>query len=139
MMRKIGLILLYAASIFTLIGGLGDQFINNYLDVHLNFLGNPVQSDLLRRSEKLSMLILHATGGGFMSTGLAMLALTHYGIRKGLQWANLTFIFIAIISQGINAYVMYMAGSYFWYPVAVLAIALSGILIYRAGATMGID
>ena len=136
-MRKIGLIVLYTASIFTLMGGLGDQFINNYLDVHLNFLGNPVESDFFRRSEKLSMLILHAAGGGFISTGLAMFSLTHFGIRKGLLWANWTFIIIAFISQGINGYAMYMAGSHFWYPLAVMALATSGILIYRAGSAPG--
>jgi len=46
-------------------------------------LGNPENSDLLRKTAALSMLILHAAGGGLMSAGVSMLALTHFGIREG--------------------------------------------------------
>lgn len=127
--------LLYTAGILTFLGGLGDQFITHYLDVHLNFLGSPEPSDLLGRSERLSMLMLHAAGGGFMSTGVAMTALTHFGIRRNQNWAMRTYVAIALISQGINGYAMYVAGSVYGYAIAVLLIALSGIfLVSRSGA-----
>jgi hypothetical protein len=130
-MRKTGLFLLYTAGILTFLGGLGDQFIMNYLDVHLDFLGNPEPSDLLSRSERLSMLLLHAAGGGFMSTGLAMLALAHFGIRRDQNWAKWTYLIIALIAQGINGYAMFSAGSLYGYAIVVLLIALLGLLLVR--------
>ena len=120
---------MYISSILIFIGGLADQFIFNFLDVHLNYLGNPEDSELLRRAERLSMLMLHSAGGGLMSTGISMFALTHFGIRKNLSWAKWTFIVIAIIVQGISGYGMYLAGSYFWYPLVVLFVALLGFFL----------
>ena len=130
-MNRPGLILLYVAGALTFIGGLGDQFISKYLDVHLNFLGNPESSDLLERSEILSMLLLHSAGGGLMSTGLGMLALTHFGVRNNQSWAKWTLLIIAFIAQGINGYAMFAAGSYFWFPVGILTITLLGTIMYR--------
>lgn len=128
-MKKVGITLLYISSILMFIGGFGDQFILNYLDVHLNYLGNPQDSELLRKAERLSMLMLHSAGGGLMSAGVSMFALTHFAIRQNQSWAIWTFIIVAFIAQGINGYGMYSAGSHFWYPIIVLSLALSGILI----------
>lgn len=125
-MRKIGLWFLYLSSVLMFIGGLGDQFIVNFLDVHLNYLGNPEDSALFRKSQSLSMLMLHSAGGGLMSTGISMFALTHFAIRDNKEWAKWTFIVIALIAQGINGYGMYMAGSHYWYPAVVLILALIG-------------
>ena len=101
------------------------------MDVHLNFLGNPENSDLLSKTEELSMLMLHSAGGGLMSAGVSMFALTHFGIRKGQAWAKWTFIIVAFIAQGINGYGMYSAGSHFWYPILVLAFAFSGVITFK--------
>lgn len=113
------------------IGGLGDQFIWSYLDVHLKISRNPENSELLKRADELSMLMLHSAGGGLMSTGISMFCLTHFAIKKGQPWAKWTFFiiafiaFIAFIAQGINGYGMYSAGSHFWYPILVLVLLLS--------------
>lgn len=128
-MRKTGIVLLYVSSILMFIGGLGDQFITHYLDVHLNYLGNPEDSELFRKAESLSMLMLHSAGGGLMSAGTSMFALTHFGIRKNLSWSTWTYLFVALIAQGINGYGMYSAGSHFWYPIIVLFLAILGILL----------
>lgn len=130
-MRKTGLILLYLAGTLTFIGGLVDQFIYGYLEVHLHFLGNPEPSELLEQYEKLSTLILHSAGGGLMSTGLGMLALTHFGIRNNQRWAMWTLLITVFIAQGINAYGMFSAGSYYGFPVGVLIITLFGTLLYK--------
>lgn len=129
-MKKIGIYLLYASSILMFIGGLGDQFIMNYLDVHLNYLGNPQNSELLQKAESLSMLMLHSAGGGLMSAGVSMFALTHFAIRKNQSWAIWVFMIVAFIAQGINGYGMYTAGSHFWYPIVVLVLAFLGITLY---------
>lgn len=129
-MKKLGIYLLYASSILMFIGGLGDQFIFNYLDVHLNYLGNPQNSELLKKAESLSMLMLHSAGGGLMSAGVSMFALTHFAIRKNQSWAMWVFIIVAFIAQGINGYGMYSAGSHFWYPIVVLTIGFLGIIIF---------
>ena len=113
------------------IGGLGDQFINQLLDVHLNFLGNPPESELLTKSENLLLLMLHSVGGGLMGCGVSMFALTHFGIRKNQNWAKWTFLIIAWIAQGLNGYGMYSAGSYYYYPIAVLILATIGVLLYK--------
>lgn len=128
-MNKIGIILLYTASILMFIGGLGDQFIFNYLDVHLQYLGNPEVSDLFTRAESLSMLMLHSAGGGLMSAGVSMVALTHFAIRKDEEWARWTYLIVAFIAQGINGYGMYSAGSHYWYPMIVLFVAFLGFLL----------
>lgn len=125
-MRKIGISLLYVSSVLMLIGGLGDQFITKFLDVHLNFLGYPENSELLQKAESLAMLMLHSAGGGLMSAGISMFALTHFAIRDNQRWAKWTFIIIALIAQGINGYGMYTAGSHYWYPALVLILALMG-------------
>ena len=134
-MNRTGLILLYTSSVLMFIGGLGDQFIWEYLEVHLNFLGNPENSDLLKKAEELSMLMLHSAGGGLMSAGVSMFALIHYAIRKGQSWAKWTFIIVAFIAQGINGFGMYSAGSHFWYPILVLVFALVGVLIFKTKDT----
>ena len=128
-MKKTALSLLYISSVLMFIGGLGDQFILNYLEVHLNYLGNPPDSDLLRSAESLSMLMLHSAGGGLMSAGISMFALTHFAIRKNQSWARWTYIIVALIAQGINGYGMYSAGSHYWYPILVLSLALFGFLL----------
>lgn len=117
------------------IGGLGDQFIWAYLDVHLNFLGNPENSVLLMKAEKLSMLMLHSAGGGLMSAGVSMFTLTHFAIRKGQSWAKWTFLIVAFIAQGINGYGMYSAGSHFWYPILVLVFAAAGAMTFKIKIT----
>lgn len=109
-----------------ILGGLGDQFIFNYLEVHLNYLGNPQDSELLRKAESLSMHMLHSTGGGLMSVGVSMFAINHFGVRRNQSWAKWTFIVVVLIAQGINGYGMYLAGSHYWYPILVLTLALLG-------------
>lgn len=113
------------------IGGLGDQFIFNFLEVHLNYLGNPSESVLLSKAESLSMLMLHSAGAGLMSAGISMFALTHFGIRENQSWAKWTFIIVAFIAQGINGYGMYSAGSHYWYPILVLVLAILGIVLVK--------
>ena len=131
-MRNIALVLLYTASVLTVIGGLGDQFIFGFLDVHLNFLGNPENSELLMRSERLSMLMLHSVGAGLMSTGISMFVLTHFAIRKNQVWAKWTFLLIAWLAQGLNGYNMFAVGSHFWYPILILVVATIGVLSYNS-------
>lgn len=111
------------------IGGLGDQFILHFLDVHLAYLGNPSDSELFRKAESLSMLMLHSAGGGLMAAGISMFALTHFGIKRNEVWARWTFIIIAFIAQGFNGYGMYSAGSHYWYPLLVLILALAGFVL----------
>lgn len=130
-MKKTGLILLYTSSVLMFIGGLGDQFIFSYLDVHLKFLGNPENSNLLRKADELSMLMLHSAGGGLMSAGISMFALTHFAIKKGQSWAKWTFLIVAFIAQGINGYGMYSASSHFWYPIMILVLSLFGVVIFK--------
>ena len=125
-MRKIGIILLYASSVLMFVGGLGDQFISNFLDVHLDYLGNPGDSPLLKAAERLSLFLLHATGGGLMSGGVAMFALTHFGVRKNQAWAAWTCLAVALLGQSLNAYGMYSTGSYFAYPLVILVLAFIG-------------
>jgi hypothetical protein len=130
--RRYGISLLYLSSALMFVGGLGDQFIWQYLDVHLDYLGNPPDNVLLNKSESLSMLMLHSAGGGLMSTGIAMFALTHFGVRSSQPWALWTILIIAFISQGINGYGMFSAGSYYWYPLIVLFVTFIGFIItYR--------
>ena len=113
-----------------LIGGIGDQFINQLLDVHLKFLGNPESSDLFIKAQDLMMLMLHSVGGGLMSCGISMLALTYFGIQKDQDWAKWTVLIIAWIAQGFNGYSMYSAGSYYYYPVAILILVTIGVPLY---------
>ena len=129
-MKKLSLILLYTSGALMLIGGIGDQFINQLLDVHLKFLGDPESSDLFLKAQDLMMLMLHSVGGGLMSCGVSMLALTYFGIRKNQDWAKWTVLIIAWIAQGINGYSMYSAGSYYYYPVAILILVTIGVFIY---------
>ena len=130
-MNKIAIIVLYISSALMFIGGLGDQFINQFLDVHLKYLGNPEISDLFKKAESLSMLMLHSAGGGLMSAGVSMFALTHFAIKKNQQWAKWTFLIVAWIAQGINGFGMYSAGSHYWYPILVLGLATLGIIFYK--------
>ena len=129
-MKKLSLILLYTSGALMLIGGIGDQFINQLLDVHLKFLGDPESSDLFLKAQDLMMLMLHSVGGGLMSCGVSMLALTYFGIRKNQDWTKWTVLIIAWIAQGINGYSMYSAGSYYYYPVAILILVTIGVFIY---------
>lgn len=128
-MKKVSLILLYTSGFLMLLGGIGDQFINELLEVHKNYLGNPEASDLYNRSESLILLMLHSLGGGLMAAGVSILALTHFAVRKGERWAVWTILIIAFIAQGFNGYGMYMAGSHYWYPLMLLLIVTAGVLL----------
>lgn len=134
-MKRTGLILCYTSSILMFIGGLGDQFIFSYLDVHLNYLGNPEYSELLSKAESLSMLMLHSAGGGLMCAGISMFTLTHFGIKTNQSWSTWTFIIVALIAQGINGYGMYSAGSHFWYPILVLTLSIFGFGLIKANSS----
>ena len=131
MKRKLSLILLYLGGSLLAIGGIGDQFISNLLDVHMTFLGDPLPSPLLERAEALIMLMLHVVGGGLMASGVACLFIIHFALRKGQRWAKGAIFVIAILSEGWNAFGMYSAGSYWMYPVSVLAILFGGLLLYE--------
>jgi len=131
MKQKVSLVFLYTGSSFLVLGGIGDQFISNLLDVQLTFLGNPPPSPLLDRAEALIILMLHAVGGGLMASGVACLFIIHYALRRGQQWAKKAIFLIAILSEGWNAYGMYSAGSYWMYPVFVLALLFIGLLLYK--------
>jgi hypothetical protein len=73
--------------------------------------------------------MLHSLGGGLMACGVAILAITHYAIRKGERWAVWTVLIIAFIAQGFNGYGMYAAGSHYWYPILLLSIVALGTLL----------
>ena len=132
-MRRTALILLYTSGTLIIIGGLGDQFINDLLDVHLAFLGDPEPSELLSRSEQLILLMLHTLGGGLISTGVAVLTLTHFAVRKNQNWALWTILAITWIAEGFNTIGMYLAGSYYYYPLSILIMVTAGFLLYRRG------
>jgi hypothetical protein len=51
-MRKASLTLLYLGGALMLIGGLGDQFINQLLEVHRVYLGEPPNSEFLIRPSR---------------------------------------------------------------------------------------
>jgi len=118
-----------------LIGGIGDQFINQLLDVHLKFLGNPGSSDLFLKAQDLMMLMLHSVGGGLISCGISMLVLTYFGIQKDQKWAKWTVLIIAWIAQGFNGYSMYSAGSYYYYPLAILILVTLGVFLFPTKAS----
>ena len=48
------------------------------------------------------MLMLHSVGGGLMSCGVSMLALTSFGIQRDQLWVKWTILLIALIAQGFN-------------------------------------
>ena len=118
-----------------LIGGIGDQFINQLLDVHLKFLGNPGSSDLFLKAQDLMMLMLHSVGGGLISCGISMIVLTYFGIQKDQEWAKWTVLIIAWIAQGFNGYSMYSAGSYYYYPLAILILVTLGVFLFPTKAS----
>lgn len=128
-MKKLSVILLYVAGSLMLLGGIGDQFINELLDVHKDYLGNPGASELFVHSEQLILLILHALGGGLMAAGVSILALTFFAVRRGERWAVWTILAVAFIAQGFNGYGMYKAGSHFWYPALLLGVVATGVIL----------
>ncbi len=130
-MRKLSIVLFYLAGFLMLLGGIGDQFINELLDVHRAYLGNPPESALSTKAADLILLMLHSLGGGLMAAGISILALTHFAVRKGERWATWTVLLVALIAQGFNGYGMYMAGSYYWYPVMILVITVLGFVLNR--------
>ena len=130
-MRKASIILFYTAGTLMLIGGIGDQFINKLLDVHQQYLGNPEPSEFMTKAESLLILMLHSVGGGLISAGVSMLALTHFGIRNDLKWTVWTTVAVAFIAQGFNGYSMYSAGSYYYYPLAILILTGAAAILYK--------
>jgi len=131
MSRRISLVLLYLASGLMILGGIGDQFINHLLDVHLEFLGSPPQSEILERTEGILLAMLHSIGGGLMASGFAMIALTHYALRNDQVWAKWTILVVAWLAQGFNGYGMYIVGSYYYYPVAILATTTVAVIMFK--------
>ena len=129
-MRKLSLSFLYTASILMAIGGIGDFFINELLDVHVNFLGSPEQNDLFFKFQYLVLAMLHSIGGNLLSCGVSMFALTHFGIRNNMVWAKWTYLIIALLSQGFNGWGMYSVGSYYFYPVMILIFVLLGVFTF---------
>ena len=128
-MKKLSVILLYVVGGLMLLGGIGDQFINELLDVHKEYLGNPEPSELFDKSQSLLLLMLHSLGGGLIAAGVGILAITHFAVRKGEGWAVWTALLIAFIAQGFNGYSMYRAGSHYWYPMLLLTIAaIAGVM-----------
>ena len=129
-MKQVTIKLFYFTGSLMLLGGIGDQFINELLDVHKTYLGNPEASQLYARVESLILLMLHSLGGGLIAAGVAILALTHFAIRKGEQWAVWTALLVALIAQGFNGYGMYFAGSHYWYPMVLLTVAIIAGILY---------
>ncbi len=130
-MRKFGLALVYLASALIALGGLGDQFIVEFLDVHHAYLGRPDPGPLLERAEGLLLLMLHVLGGGLMASGVACLAMTHFALRQGHGWALPAIGITALLGEGFNAYGMYRVGSYWVYPVTVLSLLFVGLISFH--------
>ena len=129
LMKKTSLTLLYIGGGLMLLGGIGDQFINELLDVHKQYLGNPEPSALYSRVQSLLLLMLHSLGGGLISAGISILALTHFAVRNGERWAVWTVLLVAFVAQGFNGYGMYAAGSHYWYPLVLLCIITLGVIM----------
>ena len=123
-MNKLSIILFYVVGGLMLLGGIGDQFINELLTVHKAYLGNPPTSELYEKAQGLILLMLHSLGGGLMAAGVAILALSHFAVRKGEVWASWTILILALMAQGFNGYGMYKAGSYYWYPLLIILIVV---------------
>ena len=64
-----------------------------------------------------------------------MLAVTYFGVQRDQQWAKWTILIIAWIAQGFNGYSMYSAGSYYYYPVAILILVTLGVFLFPAKAS----
>jgi len=131
MRRRISFTLLYLVGGLMFFGGIGDQFINHLLDVHLKFLGNPSPSELLDRTEEILLAMLHSIGGGLMASGFAILALTHFALRSNQIWSKWAILVVAWLAQGFNGYGMYIVGSYYYYPVAILATTTVAVIMFK--------
>ncbi len=66
-----------------------------------------------------------------MATGVSMFGLTHFGIRNNFKWALNIYFLIVIIAEGINAFGMWKANSFYGFPLTVILIAITGNLLFR--------
>lgn len=126
-MRRAGVVLLYVVASAIALGGLGDLTIRQLFAVHTRYLTSGGAATIPAETSSLVIHLLHALGGGLVGIGLASLALTHFAVRKGERWAAWTILVIIVASEGMNAVGMYATGSFWYIPLAYIAIALAGV------------
>ena len=114
------------------LGGIGDLAIRELLDVQRDFLSAQGAYEISPAAESAFLELLHAMAGGLIGVGLNGLLLTHWGIRKGLDWAAFAVVVSVFCSESANTWGMYRLNSPFYVITGtyVLLIILAGVL-YR--------
>lgn len=109
---------LYLVSGLVLLGGIGDLFITELLDVQRAFLSGGGAHPVSPPAARGFLEVLHAMAGGLIGVGSAGLLLVHFGLRRGHRWAGLALGLSIGFAEGANTVGMLRLGSPFWMVTA---------------------
>jgi hypothetical protein len=123
--RTIGLILLNAAGVLVLAGGLYDLLVPSVPANHLAYLG-VTDGRLDPRYAELDLALLRSLGGCLLAVGVTALVLANGPVRRGEGWARLAVAVLVGVAEGNNAYRMYPFGAPWYGPLGFAVLAVAG-------------
>jgi len=126
---RIGYYVAQSGAVLIAAGGVGDQFVDRYLPAHESFLGVR-RGDLPASSEALFVAVLHGLGASLVAAGLACSVLLYLMRSTGRRWVGGVVAAIALLSDGVNAVLMWRVQSpFFVAPLAWVVFVVGGLLV----------
>lgn len=134
MARALGFGLL-AAAVATMLGGSAYRLtMPSIPDNHVTYLGL-ARDTLDARVANLDLGLLRAIGGCTLAIGVAALIIVVGPVRRGEREGAAVLLTLVVVSEGVNAYVMYRFGSPWFVPLAIIALTVAGLALVARPAT----
>jgi hypothetical protein len=126
--RKIALTILNCTAAFVMLGGCFDMFIPSLPSNWLAYLALS-NADVSPHLSALLLGLLRALGGCLLAVGVTALLIINGPLKRGERWAAGALLILIGVSEGINASQMWRFGSPYYWPLAFVALTITGILI----------
>ncbi len=130
MKRKVGLIILNCAAVFVMLGGCFDMLMPTVPSNLLRYL-EITKTEASPQLSSLLLGLLRALGGCLLAIGITAILIINGPLKRGERWAPWALLIMIGVSEGVNASQMWRFGSPYYAPLAFVALAVIGVVIFR--------
>ena len=130
MKRKVGLIILNCAAVFVMVGGCFDMLMPTVPSNLLRYL-EITKTEASPQLSSLLLGLLRALGGCLLAIGITAILIINGPLKRGERWAPWALLIMISVSEGVNASQMWRFGSPYYAPLAFVALAVVGVVIFR--------
>jgi hypothetical protein len=126
MKRNIALTMLNSAAALVMLGGCFDMLMPSLPANWVAHLGI-ANADISPHLSSLLLGLLRALGGCLLAIGITAVLIINGPLKRGERWASWALLILVGLSESINASQMWRFGSPYYWPLAFVALTLTGL------------